>query len=49
VEGVEPIGLGVATELQGADGSYSTVLDRGWEIWGPSGGAQAGVGRRKHG
>jgi acyl-CoA thioesterase len=49
VEGVEPIGLGVATELQGADGSYSTVLDRGWEIWGPSGGYLAALSLRAAG
>jgi acyl-CoA thioesterase II len=45
----DPVALGEATELEGADGAYSVRLSDDWEIWGPSGGYLAALTLRAAG
>ncbi len=41
--------LDVATDLSGADGSYSIRLSQDWELWGPSGGYLGAIALRAAG
>jgi acyl-CoA thioesterase-2 len=43
------VSLDDATKLEGGSGTYSTVLSRAWEIWGPSGGYLAALALRAAG
>jgi len=43
------ISLDAATKLDGGPGTYTTVLSRAWEIWGPSGGYLAALALRAAG
>jgi acyl-CoA thioesterase len=45
----EAVALDAATELDGADGTYSVELSDAWEIWGPSGGYLAALTLRAAG
>jgi acyl-CoA thioesterase II len=49
--GDKPLGLSLddATRLDGAAGTYTTVLSQAWEIWGPSGGYLAALALRAAG